>query len=702
MTTALTSVGIIAVSIAIAASGLNNTATIPTVGSGAFIEYQGETSSDSTTAASSFTRAELTNSTTVTLNRNTSSSATCQGNAQIIDADTTNYVNNVQSGTIAVLTASTTGAATITSVTNADAGCNYLGLTSAVAASFLLRVPCSLSLTLVTVTATRSASNGAETVGFCVPQFQGAALNSAVQKISIASAASGIAFTVTISSVTQGNTLLLQSGYTSGANSTDHRKAFGRMALTSATVVTLTVVTAPSTSNNWNAVVVELVSGLVASSVQRGTIALSTQTSNTGTVTSTPTASSLANWCYNDSTQSTFSMAAASCRFEQTNATTLTVSVNTAASPTGSYELIGLNPGSADASVNPTGIAGTGAVGTSVAQVSGTLTGVAGTGAVGTVTPNIQPTITGITGTGAVGTPTVTIITDATANPSGIAGTGSVGTMIAQISPTVTGIAGTGAVGTVTPQISKTPTGIAGTGAVGIVAVNISASVTPTGISGTGSVGVVTPQLSPAVTGVSGAGAVGSPSVTVGISTVTGISASGAVSGPANQIAITPIGVQGSGQVGTPTVTTNGDATVSVVGIQGLGQVGTPQIIIVNPIVAAVSVPGPSDSKKEDADARQLRLKLEWHDRRRKKKAAMEEAAAAMQLAKDKIKPSASAAPPADKPVKASISKPDMRLIAERAVTESMLPHLALQQIRNEMIALRNEDDDAFMIMMGD
>lgn len=60
MTAALTSVGVQQVSITIPNGSTSNTATITAVGSGAFILWQGQNTSDSVDAVSALTRIELT------------------------------------------------------------------------------------------------------------------------------------------------------------------------------------------------------------------------------------------------------------------------------------------------------------------------------------------------------------------------------------------------------------------------------------------------------------------------------------------------------------------------------------------------------------------------------------------------------------------------------------------------------------------
>jgi hypothetical protein len=344
VTAALTSVGVQQVSITIGNGATSNTATITAVGAGAFIIWQGQTTTDSTTAASAFARIELTNSTTVTATRNTSSTDTVTINALVVDGDTTNLVKSVQSGTVSIASGSTSGTASISAVTNANTAIFYLG-TSTAAAANLTRDMCNVSLSGTTVTAARNASNGACVVGFCVVEFQSAALASSTQNVTITSTASGTSFATTITSVTTANAMIAYGGMLNGVNTGDERKDFYRLSLASSTSVQMDCNTAPAgTSVIAKCVVIEFASGILAQSVQRSTISLSAATSNTATITSATAAQTACNWLGNSSDQSTFGLNDSICRITQTNDTTLTMNVNTSGSPVGSYEVITFNP----------------------------------------------------------------------------------------------------------------------------------------------------------------------------------------------------------------------------------------------------------------------------------------------------------------------------------------------------------------------
>lgn len=340
MTNYLTSVGSQQVSITIASGSTTGTATITAVGSGAFIIYQGSNPSDTANLNDTLGRIEITNSTTVTATRGaTGSSQTLTVNAVIFDGDTTNLVKLVQSGTIAIGTGSTSGTATISAVTNNNTATAILGYSDVTSSTGLSNNQYVVSLSGTTVTATKQFSGTSETVGYCVIEFQGSALNSSVQNISSSSTPSASSRTVTITSVTANNTFLIFGGmYGNSASSETTTQQRG--ALTDATTVTINTQTSSFVALVYNCVVVELKSGILNQAVQRGTIALAAATSNTATITSSVVANGFCNWLFNTSSASTLSPKTAFYDITQTNATTLTMTANASATGTGSYEVV--------------------------------------------------------------------------------------------------------------------------------------------------------------------------------------------------------------------------------------------------------------------------------------------------------------------------------------------------------------------------
>lgn len=349
MTSALTSVGVQQFSITIASGSLTGTATISTVGSGAILSWQGETATDSA-AQIDDTSAYLTISgTTVTATRGvTGSSQTITVNGVVTDFNTTNIAKSVQTGTVAITTTNTSGTATISSVTNTNTGVLYLGETTSSSVTTLSGAFVTLNLSGTTLTASRTSgvTSTTLTAGYCIFEAQSTALNSSTQQTTHTNANSGTSDTATISSVTTNNTMVCYGGE-KYANSSTPSLDFTNIQLTGATTLTYTWNASGVLPAVSNSTVMEFVSSLLAANVQRGTITVSAATSNTAAITSSTTTQTLLNWLYNTSTTTVFNLATASHKITQTNATTVTESINSSGTGTGSYEAINFNPASA-------------------------------------------------------------------------------------------------------------------------------------------------------------------------------------------------------------------------------------------------------------------------------------------------------------------------------------------------------------------
>ena len=341
MTNYTTSAGVQKVSITIGNGSTSNTATITATGSGAYILWSGQTTSfTGTTANKASARVALTNSTTVTATRNTSDTSTVTVNAIIVDGDTTNLIKSVQTGTIVIASSGASNTATISSVTNNNTAIAYLGASSADASDAALGSNNAvLSLSGTTLTATRGISGTfALTVGYCVIEYQGTPLHSTVQNVAYNATINAASDTATITSVTTGNTYLVWGGFTGGgSSSTANSRSYGQ--LTNGTTVTISWDTSASIARQWNASVVEFNPGVLNQSVQRGTISLSSATSNTATITSVNATYAYANWL-NNSAHSATSQDIVHFKQALTNGTTVTDTVNTSATGVGSYEVV--------------------------------------------------------------------------------------------------------------------------------------------------------------------------------------------------------------------------------------------------------------------------------------------------------------------------------------------------------------------------
>lgn len=343
MTQYVNSVKNVTVTIANGATTGTNTLSAP-VGK-YFILWNGYTTTDTSTDASSMPAVTFSNN-VITATRGTSSTATITVSLCVVDA-TSSLIKSVQFGSTALSSGQTSNTSSITAVTNANAAIAYLGQSTTGSQSYSGN-QCWVSLSSTTVTVAKEFAGSTETVAWVVIEFQGAALNSSVQNVAQNASQSGTSWTSTITGVTAKNTILIYGG--SGGNVTsDPATVFQYGALTNGTTETTNVNTAPSATMIFNFCVVEFKAAvLTGNAVQRGTVALSSATSATATVTKVGTGGVL-NFVGNTSTATTANAATARQSITLTNTTTVTASLNTSGSGTSSYELVDFNVGGADA-----------------------------------------------------------------------------------------------------------------------------------------------------------------------------------------------------------------------------------------------------------------------------------------------------------------------------------------------------------------
>lgn len=344
MTVALTSVGVQQVSITIASGSLTGTATVTAVGSGSWLTLQGWTATDATGQLDDTTAYVTISGTTITAQRGvTGSSKTMVVNCSLTDGNTTNLVNTVQYGTVTVTSGFALGTATISAVTAADSVIGNLGQDTASSVSATTGYTAQLTWSGTTVTATvNGTATVTATVAFVLIQFQGAALNSSTQQKNITqNIETSVTTSVTISSVTIANAMLFYGGQQNGSGSPN--SDFNYWELTTSTNLSGVCNTTQSESNTITVSVAEFVSGMLAQSVQRGTLSLSSATSKTATITSSPTAATLCNWMYNNTSAASIDAATCFYRLTQTSATVVTMNVNSSATGVGAYEAINFN-----------------------------------------------------------------------------------------------------------------------------------------------------------------------------------------------------------------------------------------------------------------------------------------------------------------------------------------------------------------------
>lgn len=283
--------------ITIGTSATSNTATISSVNTGmSAVFFAGFNTTHTGTSIREFwPRVELTNSTTVTAFRDTSSaSQTVTLRGTIVEFDAA-CVNSVQHGTVTISSGNTSGTATISSVTTSLSAVMYLGATMSTTTTSYAVAHARIDLTnATTITANRAGSSTAVlTVGYCVVEFNASAVASIQQRVVTISATS-TSTDDTISSVNTGRTLLLYAGV--NCNTSTLATYYYNLELTGIATVTLRRTGTGSTTRTINYTVVEFAPGVVAS-LQRGSTVVASVASNDGSITSVDTAKALAIGC---------------------------------------------------------------------------------------------------------------------------------------------------------------------------------------------------------------------------------------------------------------------------------------------------------------------------------------------------------------------------------------------------------------------
>lgn len=327
--------------ITIGTGATSNTYSLPTGvnTSNSVIFFGGFTTDNTGTAFREFMpRVEITNGTTVTAYRNTSSASfgvTVRGTVVEFDSS---LIGSVQRGTVGIASSSISGTATISSVDTSRTVVFYLGHTNSSTTSSGQTVMCRIDLTdATTITANRgSSSSAALTVGYCAVEFAPGIVN-ALQVRALALSGSSTTATDTISSVNMANTMLVYQGAT--CTSSTLNAYLYNLELTGSTQVSLVRGASTSISRTVAYTVLEFVSGVLAS-VQRGTQAVASVTSADATISTVDTSRAVANWTGFSTGASTLDERFASVKL--LDATTVRAQKNTAGSSTSTpgYEAV--------------------------------------------------------------------------------------------------------------------------------------------------------------------------------------------------------------------------------------------------------------------------------------------------------------------------------------------------------------------------
>lgn len=307
----------------------SNTVTIDEVGDKALIFPTFESSGTSTAPSATQARVEFTNSTTLTLIRNTASSVTVKAKIMVIDA-TDSLVDSVQYGTIS-LAAATSNTAAITPVDATRSIPVYLGMTTDTGSQSAGRQNGRVTLTDED-TITGNTSNAITgTLGFMIIDWADASVTS-VQNIVTTLTSANTSDAATISSVDVNRSLVFNGGQ-SGALSSSPDLCYTSQ-LTGPTALTHTRGGTAVTSRTVNRSVVQFATGVLDGNVQRGTIDLTGVTNNNATISDIGTAKGAVvsnGWRTSTvSAQPTLTFAS----LTRTNGTTPTASINGAANTT--------------------------------------------------------------------------------------------------------------------------------------------------------------------------------------------------------------------------------------------------------------------------------------------------------------------------------------------------------------------------------
>lgn len=327
--------------VTIASGAATGTATLSTAvdTTKAMLLFGGSNSDDSSASdyANVGARITLTSSTVVTATRGASGAVVTSVAFTVVEF--ASGVNSLQYGTI-TLAAAATNTATISSV-GANAFVIWLGVSTTTGATAIHTVSVGVGLTnSTTVTATAGTAVTA-VLSFVVADLDSSIVQS-VQPEAHTDATSASTYTDTITSVTPGNTLLIFGGQNWGSGSSDSTgTVLHTIVLSNATTVTMTRSSTTATSRTIFYTVVQFRGSVLNGAVQRGTIVLSSQTSNTAVLSAVTLAKSLVN--YVGIRRATSNPNTTFTTLTLTNTTTVTAAVVSAGSPTVSYEALQWN-----------------------------------------------------------------------------------------------------------------------------------------------------------------------------------------------------------------------------------------------------------------------------------------------------------------------------------------------------------------------
>lgn len=267
-------------SITLPALSLTGTATINAAVGTQFIIWGGEQTDVATNISESLVHLTI-SGTTITATRQLATVGAVTVVGTVVDG-TASLITSVQTGTITVTAGNASNTATINAVNASNTVLQFLGYSCTGTIFDATDAPI-LSYSGTTVTATLQTTGVGNTiVAFEVIEFNGAALNSAVQAVQKTWTTSATSITATIVSATINNTVLFYGGAQIQAS-----RDFQYAQLTNSTTVTINCGAALSNVVKYYCYVAEFKSAVMTTPVQRGTITLTASAKNTATVTAT-------------------------------------------------------------------------------------------------------------------------------------------------------------------------------------------------------------------------------------------------------------------------------------------------------------------------------------------------------------------------------------------------------------------------------
>lgn len=285
------------------------------------------------------TRITLTNSTTVTATRENAAATTVTVYFTAIEF--ASGVNSIQYDSIAIAATTTSNTKALTNPTiGANSFIVWLGdstATTVLDSATDTGVSVNTGTGVVTATLGLTNATNATNVNYVVADLD-TTIVSAIQQGSSTASGGATAETATISSVTTTGTIIIYGGVIYATSSDVANSEFTQV-LTNATTITYTRSGGGAGSRTHYYTTVTFAAAALNSNIQRGTIALSAATSNTAAISPTiVTAKSFANW-------GNFLSATGNANITQpnlvlTSSSVVTAAVNSAGSPTVSYEIV--------------------------------------------------------------------------------------------------------------------------------------------------------------------------------------------------------------------------------------------------------------------------------------------------------------------------------------------------------------------------